>query len=63
MIRRPVRVILALLIGISFPILTGNQVVSAAPVAGVLGDSCVTPYLAGVIAADSTLTTEIAGFA
>ena len=61
MIRRPVRVILALLIGISFPVFTGNQIVSAAPVAGVLGDSCVTPYLAGVIAADSTLTTEIAG--
>ena len=61
MIRRSVRVILALLIGISFPVFTGNQIVSAAPVAGVLGDSCVTPYLAGVIAADSTLTTEIAG--
>ena len=61
MIRRPVRVILALLIGISLPVFTGNQIVSAAPVAGVLGDSCVTPYLAGVIAADSTLTTEIAG--
>ena len=61
MIRRPVRVILALLIGISFPVFTGNQIVSAAPVAGVLGDSCVTPYLAGVIAADNTLTTEIAG--
>ena len=61
MIRRPVRVILALLIGISFPVFTGNQIVSAAPVAGVLGDSCVTPYMAGVIAADSTLTTEIAG--
>ena len=61
MIRRPVRVILALLIGISFPVFTGNQVVSAAPVAGVLGDSCVTPYMAGVITADSTLTTEIAG--
>ena len=61
MIRRPVRVIFALLIGISFPVFTGNQIVSAAPVAGVLGDSCVTPYLAGVIAADSTLTTEIAG--
>ena len=55
------RAFLALLIGISFPIFTSNQVVSAAPVAGVLGDSCVTPYLAGVIAADSTLTTEIAG--
>lgn len=55
------RAILALLIGISFPIFTSNQVVSAAPVAGVLGDSCVTPYMAGVIAADSTLTTEIAG--
>ena len=61
MIRRPVRVILALLIGISLPVFTGNQIVSAAPVAGVLGDSCVTPYMAGVIAADSTLTTEIAG--
>ena len=61
MIRRPVRVILVLLIGISFPVFTGNQIVSAAPVAGVLGDSCVTPYMAGVIAADSTLTTEIAG--
>ena len=61
MIRRPVRVILALLIGISFPVFIGNQIVSAAPVAGVLGDSCVTPYMAGVIAADSTLTTEIAG--
>jgi hypothetical protein len=56
------RVILALLIGISFPIFTGNQVVSAAPaVSGTLGDSCVTPYISGVIAADSTLTTEIAG--
>jgi len=55
------RAILALLIGISFPIFTSTQVVSAAPVAGVLGDSCVTPYMAGVIAADSTLTTEIAG--
>jgi hypothetical protein len=61
MIRRPVRVILALLIGISFPVFTGNQIVSAAPVAGVLGDSCVTPYMAGVIAADSTLSAEIAG--
>ena len=61
MIRRPVRVILALLIGISLPVFTGNQIVSAAPVAGVLGDSCVTPYMAGVITADSTLTTEIAG--
>jgi hypothetical protein len=56
------RAILALLIGISFPIFTGNQVVSAAPaISGTLGDSCVTPYLAGVIASDSTLTTEISG--
>jgi len=55
------RAILALAIGTSFPIFTSTQVVSAAPVAGVLGDSCVTPYMAGVIAADSTLTTEIAG--
>ena len=55
------RAFLALVIGISFPIFTSTQVVSAAPVAGVLGDSCVTPYMAGVIAADSKLTTEIAG--
>jgi len=56
------RVIVALLIGITFPIFTGNQVVSAAPaVSGVLGDSCMTPFISRVIAADSTLTTEIAG--
>jgi hypothetical protein len=56
------RAILALLIGISFPIFTGNQVVSAAPaVSGTLGDSCVTPFISRVIAADITGTTEIAG--
>jgi hypothetical protein len=56
------RAFLALAIGISFPIFTSTQVVSAAPaVSGVLGDSCVTPYISAVIAADSTLTTEIAG--
>ena len=56
------RVVVALLIGISFPILTGNQVVSAAPaVSGVLGESCRMLFQSRVIAADSTLTTEIAG--
>lgn len=56
------RAILALLIGISFPIFTSNQVASAAPaVSGVLGDSCMTRYISRVIAEDSTLTTEIAG--
>jgi hypothetical protein len=56
------RVIVALLIGISFPVFTGNQVVSAAPaVSGVLGDPCVMFFQSRVIAADSTLTTEIAG--
>lgn len=56
------RAILALLIGISFPIFTSTQVVSAAPaVSGVLGDSCVTQYISRVIASDSTYTTEIAG--
>jgi hypothetical protein len=56
------RVVVALLIGISFPILTGNQVVSAAPaVSGVLGESCKMLFQSRVIAADSTLTTEIAG--
>ena len=56
------RVVVALLIGISFPILTGNQVVSAAPaVSGVLGESCKMFFQSRVIAADSTLTTEIAG--
>jgi hypothetical protein len=56
------RAILALLIGISFPIFTGNQVVSAAPaVSGTLGDSCVTPFISRVIAADIAGTTEIAG--
>jgi len=55
------RVVVALLIGISFPILTGNQVVSASPVSGVLGESCKVFFQSRVIAADSTLTTEIAG--
>jgi hypothetical protein len=56
------RAILALLIGISFPIFTSTQVVSAAPaVSGVLGDSCVTQYISRVIATDSTGATEIAG--
>ena len=56
------RAILALLIGISFPIFTSTQVVSAAPaVSGVLGDSCVTQYISRVIASDSTYTNEIAG--
>jgi|GEM_PF-2723309 len=56
------RAILALAIGISFPIFTSTQVVSAAPaVSGVLGDFCMTPYLSKIIAADSTYTTEIAG--
>jgi hypothetical protein len=56
------RVVVALLIGISFPVITGNQVVSAAPaVSGVLGESCKMFFQSRVIAADSTLTTEIAG--
>ena len=56
------RAILSLAIGISFPIFTSTQVVSAAPaVSGVLGDSCVTQYISRVIASDSTYTTEIAG--
>jgi len=56
------RAILAILIGISFPIFTSTQVVSAAPaVSGVLGDSCMMFFQSRVIAADSTLTTEIAG--
>jgi len=56
------RAILSLLIGISFPIFTSTQVVSAAPaVSGVLGDSCVTQYISRVIATDSTGATEIAG--
>ena len=56
------RVVVALLIGISFPILTGNQIVTAAPaVSGVLGESCKMLFQSRVIAADSTLTTEIAG--
>jgi len=56
------RVVVALLIGISFPVITGNQVVSAAPaVSGVLGESCTMFFQSRVIAADSTLTTEIAG--
>jgi hypothetical protein len=56
------RVVVALLIGISFPVITGNQVVSAAPaVSGVLGDPCTMLFQSRVIAADSTLTTEIAG--
>ena len=50
------RVVVALLIGISFPVITGNQVVSAAPaVSGVLGDSCKMLFQSRVIAADSTL--------
>jgi len=62
MTRKSFRVILALLIGISFPIFTGNQIVTAAPgVSGVLGDSCVTPFISRAIAADSTYKTEIAG--
>ena len=55
------RVVVALLIGFTFPIFAGNQVVSAAPVSGVLGDSCMMFFQSRVIAADSTLTTEIAG--
>ena len=56
------RVVVAFLIGISFPIFTSNQIVTAAPaVSGVLGDSCEMFFQSGVIAADSTLTTEIAG--
>ena len=55
------RVVVALIIGIIFPIFAGNQVVSAVPVSGVLGDSCETPFISRAIAADSTLTTEIAG--
>jgi len=55
------RVVVALLIGITFPVFTGNQVVSAAPVSGVLGESCKMFFQSRVIAADSTLTTEIAG--
>ena len=55
------RVVVALLIGILFPIFTGNQVVNAAPVSGVLGESCTMFFQSRVIAADSTLTTEIAG--
>ena len=56
------RAILSLLIGISFPIFTSTQVVSAAPaVSGVLGDPCVTQYISRVIATDSTGATEIAG--
>ena len=56
------RVVVALLIGISFPVITGNQVVSAAPaVSGVLGESCTMFFQSRVIATDSTLTTEIAG--
>jgi hypothetical protein len=55
------RTVVALLIGLSFPIFTGNQVVSAAPVSGVLGESCIMFFQSRVIAADSTSTTEIAG--
>ena len=56
------RIVVALLIGISFPVITGNQVVSAAPaVSGVLGEPCIMFFQSKVIAADSTLTTEIAG--
>ena len=56
------RVVVALLIGFTFPIFAGNQVASAAPaVSGTLGDSCVTPFISRLIAADSTGTTEIAG--
>jgi len=56
------RVVVALLIGISFPVITGNPVVSAAPaVSGVLGEPCTMLFQSRVIAADSTLTTEIAG--
>lgn len=55
------RVVVALLIGILFPIFTGNQVVSAAPVSGVLGESCNMFFQSRVIAADSTFTSEIAG--
>ena len=55
------RTVVALLISLSFPIFTGNQVVSAAPVSGVLGESCTMFFQSRVIAADSTSTTEIAG--
>lgn len=55
------RTVVALLIGLSFLIFTGNQVVSAAPVSGVLGESCTMFFQSRVIAADSTSTTEIAG--
>ena len=55
------RTVVALLIGLSFPIFSGNQVVSAAPVSGVLGESCTMFFQSRVIAADSTSTTEIAG--
>ena len=55
------RTVVALLIGLSFPIFTGNQVVNAAPVSGVLGESCIMFFQSRVIAADSTSTTEIAG--
>ena len=55
------RTVVALLIGLSFPIFSGNQVVSAAPVSGVLGESCIMFFQSRVIAADSTSTTEIAG--
>jgi len=55
------RVGVALLIGITFPVFTGNQVVSAAPVSGVLGESCKMFFQSRVIAADSTLSNEIAG--
>ena len=55
------RAVVALLIGLSFPIFTGNQVVNAAPVSGVLGESCTMFFQSRVIAADSTSTTEIAG--
>ena len=56
------RVVVALLIGVSFPVFTSNQIVTAAPaVSGVLGESCKMFFQSRVIAADSTLTTEIAG--
>jgi len=66
------RAILALLIGISFPIFTSTQVVSAAPaVSGVLGDSCYeknidlsnekNKYLSGLILEVITEAIPIAG--
>ena len=58
------RAILALLIGISFPIFTGNQVVSAAPgEMRVLGEKCKgnDEYSSNLILENKNGTTEIAG--